>query len=203
MKIKKFTLLEITIGIAISSVIMVVIYALFSMWGKESNKQFKRLEYGKEYRNNLPRIITDIRYARKIVELKENVISLKIPTDINSITHQDLKTVTYEVKKKSSDQYQIIRYDGSSEKVLFEFSELKENVFTGYVEDVEKQFFSKYDPFKNGSKKRKNIVMIKILFDGKTGVKGKKDKISVNFTTRVCLDYHLRKLRESYWNSRK
>lgn len=165
-----FTLVELLLGMSLTILVGGVLYLMQSTGMSSVKKGATRLLLTSEIRNNMERIVADIRNSKEVLEVKPNMIKLrtyKFTPEKPEPGEEALVTVSYELEKTGRQMILWRIENRENPSKLMSLQEIDEKIFFPYFEAYDKASptgwsYYPYDMVSNDSGQRKNISQIQV-----------------------------------------
>ena len=203
-KRKAFTLVELLMGMSLTVLVGGVIYLMQSTGVKTVNKGATQLLLTSEVRNKMEHIVTDLRNAKEVLEIKPDY--LKIRTYKYSVDKPDpgedaLVTVEYEVERNQPKNILWRSENRENPTKLLTFEKIGDNIFYPYYEAFEEESdtgweYYPFDMISNDSWQRSRISFIRIMLNFKQG------KEEETLVTSATLKPAATRIRQPNWKLR-
>lgn len=193
---KGFTLVELLLGMSLTILVGGVLYLMQSTGMSTVKKGTTQLLLTSEVRNNMERMVADIRNSKEVLDIKPGMIKLRVYKfypDKPEYGEDALVTVSYELEK-SGRQAVIWRIENRENPVkLISVQEIDEKIFTPFFEAPDKTSavgwsYYQFDMVANDSGQRKNISHIQIRLSFRQNTESAELVTSANLrpaTTRI------------------
>lgn len=165
-----FTLVELLLGMSLTILVGGVLYLMQSTGMSSVKKGTTQLLLTSEIRNNMERIVADIRNSKEVLEVKPSMLKLRVykyNAEKPEPGEDALVTVTYELEKVGR-QMVMWRIENRENPVkLMALQEIDEKIFFPFFEAPDKTSpagwsYYPFDMVSNDSGQRKNISQIQI-----------------------------------------
>lgn len=199
-----FTLVELLLGMSLTVLVGGVLYLLQSTGMATVKKGTTQLLLTSEIRNNMERIVADLRNSKEILEVQPGMIKVrtyKFDPQKPEPGEAALVTVTYELEKVGRRSV-LWRVENRENPVkLMSIDEVEEKIFFPFWEVYDKASpigwsYFPYDMVSNDSGQRKKISLVKIKFSFR------QQSESSELITSVNLRPATSRMRQPHWKYR-
>jgi type II secretory pathway pseudopilin PulG len=165
-----FTLVELLLGMSLTILVGGVLYLMQSTGMSTVKKGTTQLLLTSEIRNNMERIVADLRNSKEILEIKPGLLKVrtyKFDPENPDPGEDALVTVTYELEK-SGRRTVLWRTENRENPIkLLALQQIDENIFYPYFEANDKASptgwsYYPFDMISNDSGQRKRISYVQI-----------------------------------------
>ncbi len=209
-----FTLIELLIAFAISTILLMVIYLFYISTVKVGYKTGDMAILNMVAENKLELMCRELREAVSLVKLTPSQLSFTryVYPEGDELSAQDLRTrreqtVTYRLTRENGKAVLLRQEDYELSRELFRVDECTHAIFKGYVlelpsvDDVKhmegslvRRRFHLFDPLTQDTAELARIVLVEITLNLKDGGD------SLRLRTKVALPLVLERLLEPDWN---
>ncbi|MEW6711194.1 MAG: hypothetical protein AB1403_15310 [Candidatus Riflebacteria bacterium] len=165
-----FTLVELLLGMSLTILVGGVLYLMQSTGMSSVKKGATQLLLTSEIRNNMERMVADIRNSKEVLEIKPDMIKLRVykfEPEKPEPGEDALVTVTYELEKIGRQTVMWRTENRENPLKLMAIEEINDKMFFPFFEFYDKASptgwsYYPYDMVSNDSGQRKLISLIQI-----------------------------------------
>lgn len=199
-----FTLVELLMGMSLTILVGGILYLMQSTGVSTVNKGATQLLLTSEVRNKMEHIITDLRNAKEVLDIKPDYIKLR--TYKYSINKPEpgedaLVTVEYEVERNPRRNILWRSENRENPTKLLTLEKIGDEIFQAYYEANEEESptgwkYFLFDMISNDSWQRSRITFVKVLLNFKQG------KEEATLVTSATLRPASMRIRQPFWKLR-
>ncbi len=199
-----FTLVELLMGMSLTILVGGILYLMQSTGVSTVNKGATQLLLTSEVRNKMEHIITDLRNAKEVLDIKPDYIKLR--TYKYSINKPEpgedaLVTVEYEVERNPRRNILWRSENRENPTKLLTLEKIGDEIFQAYYEANEEESptgwkYFLFDMISNDSWQRSRITFVKVLLNFKQG------KEEATLVTSATLGPASMRIRQPFWKLR-